>query len=303
MVVTQVVRTWALASRSLPMTASSCGESAPDCAACSSAVERWLLPERLERDAFARFGEHLGGEAQLADALQGARQGHHGIRVGRRHRRVAALPLHRQGVALERLLRHADLRRLHAREVRRDHQRAALVQRQLGVDEVAVVLRQPARARQPAGLLARGQRHDEVAAELLRAARRLQRDGRERRRHRLVVAHPARVQVAVLLGGLEGRHGPRLAFDRHHVDVREQEERPLCARPSHAGDQVPASRRGLEELRLDAGALEPCHQRLQRCGLVAVAGVDAQQLVEDLARLGFDGAGRQRGTGEGEEHV
>jgi len=30
---------------------------------------------------------------------------------------------------------------------------------------------------------------------------------------------------------------------------------------------------------------------------------DAQQLVEDLARLGFDGAGRQRGTGGGEEHV
>ena len=218
--------------------------------------QRRLLPARQERDALARFREHLGGEAQLAHALQGAGEGHHGIEVGGRHRGVAALPLDRQCIALERFLRHADLHRLHPREIRRDHQRAALVQRQLGVDQVAVVLRQPARADQPAGLLARGQRHDQVARELLLGARRFQRDRRERRRHRLVVAHSARVEVAILLGRLEGRNAPRLPLDRHHVDVGEQEQRPLRAGAPDAGDQVPhlAAIRGFAPARRRPGS-------------------------------------------------
>ena len=116
-----------------------------------------------ERDPLARFRKHLGREAQLADALQGAGESHHRVGVGGRHGRVSALALHDQAVALERLFGDTDLHRFHAREIGSHGQTAALVQCQLGIDEVAMVPRQPVRSGQTTRLLARGKGDDEIA--------------------------------------------------------------------------------------------------------------------------------------------
>src|SRR5439155_21027647 len=113
----------------------------------------------------------------------------------------------------------------------------------------------------------------------------------------------ARIEKAVLLGRLERRHRPWLPFDRHDVDVCEQEQRPLLAGPGDAGDQVSTPRRRLEDLRANARLLEAGKHRLQRRRLVAGARIDAQDLVEDLAGFGFDGGGCERDAGEREKHL
>ena len=201
---------------------------------------------------------------------------------------MASLSLDHELVALERLLGDADLHGFHPGQIRRHEERTAFVERQLGIDESAMVLRQRTRAGEAARLLARGQGDDQMRESF--CCPRATSSARERGGHRLVVAHAARIEIPVLLGRFERRDRPGLPFDGDHVDVRQEEEGLLRARAAHACHQVAASRRRLDQLRGHAGFLEPVQQWFERRRLVPMARVDAQKGVQNFTRLGFDGS-------------
>src|SRR5947209_190560 len=127
---------------------------------------------------------------------------------------------------------------------------AALVDAELGVQEVAVVRDEPGRAVEVAALLVRRQRDDDVAVwaeALLLVAYEV---GDEDRGHRLVVNRAAPVEVAVALRELErievGR--PVLPLRLDHVEVRQQEDGPTRARAAQPRDDVAFARvAGMDE--------------------------------------------------------
>ena len=104
---------------------------------------------------------------------------------------------------------------------------AALVQREFGVDQVAVVFQQPLNAERVGvqNLLVGLQRQDDVAIGLVAFLLVADHVGDEGRRHELVVAAAARVIIAVLLDQLERIERPVLAPGRHHVEMRQQQDR------------------------------------------------------------------------------
>jgi hypothetical protein len=99
---------------------------------------------------------------------------------------------------------------------------------------------QPARAVEGAlGLLAAGQRHLEGALELDVLGLEPGQGVDPHRRHRLIVAGAAGVEVTVLLDQGEGVAGPVGALGLDHVDVGEQQQRPgLGIGPRQHGDQA-----------------------------------------------------------------
>ena len=116
---------------------------------------------------------------------------------------------------------------------------AAFVDRELGVDQILVVLHQPVDAVEGAAFLVGRERQNQIAigreAFLLQANQ----VGDELRRHRLVVARAAAVEEAVLLEERERIERPVLALGLDDVEMREQQQR-LAARAgaARARDQV-----------------------------------------------------------------
>ncbi len=98
----------------------------------------------------------------------------------------------------------------------------------------------------------------------------------------------------------------RLQFGFYSVlarlEVREQQERLLLAAAGEARDEVTAPWRTLDDLRGNTGRGEALRDRPQDGGLTAMAGVDPQHRVEDLARFVLEPAlGSHRESRGGED--
>src|SRR5262249_41875689 len=108
---------------------------------------------------------------------------------------------------------------------------AAFVQRELRVDQLAVVLEQPADAVfvAVADFLVGGQRENEVAVGAIALLFEADEGGDQGGGHVFVVGGAAGVEVAVLLDELIGIGGPVLAFSFYYVDVGEEEYRFVLA--------------------------------------------------------------------------
>mmetsp|Transcript_6694 Transcript_6694/g.28037 ORF Transcript_6694/g.28037 Transcript_6694/m.28037 type:complete len:473 (-) Transcript_6694:4052-5470(-) len=159
--------------------------------------------------------------------------------VGLGHRAVAALVDDLELEALEHLLAG-----LHAMEqglaLGGERTAAALVERQLGVDQRPVMLEQVFHAVERAGsdFLAAGQGEDEVARRLQPFLAGPDHVGHVDGRHRLVVRHSAAVEIPALLDELEGVAQPVLAPRLDHVHMGQQQQGPLRARALEPRDEV-----------------------------------------------------------------
>ncbi len=227
-------------------------------------------------------------EVELREPRQSFREAVDGV-VLRRLRAVAALVGDFEPVALEQFLGGLQVDPARLAVLERDA--AAFVQRELGVDEIAMVLDEVVDAvLVPVGdLLVRGQREDQVAIGLVAFLLVADQRRDERRGHELVIARAAAVEVAVLLHELVRVGGPVRAQRFHHVDVGEQQDRLALARAVQACDQVAALRRCLERLHVRVGearGLQTCGHRLRRFVRVAhrLRRVDLHQLLVDVAR-------------------
>ena len=119
----------------------------------------------------------------------------------------------------------------------------------------------------------------------------------------LVVDRAATVDVAAVALGAEGRMGPLLRIDRHHVGVSHHQERPLLAVALEPGDEVGPLRVLGEHLERDALLLEDLLEILDGSNLVAgrAAGVELHQGLEVRQRLGLErrvGLGLRRQAAE-----
>jgi hypothetical protein len=168
---------------------------------------------------------------------------------------------------------------------------AAFVERELGVDQLAAVGRQPFDPVERAvALLAAGERHLDRAlrgvALLLEPDQRIHPHGG----HRLHVGHTARVEIAVLLEQGEGVALPVLAFRFDHIDVRDQENRLRGRRGTGIDHHQPAFLRmlgGGEQRQLTVGEARGFEPRPHAfSGERAAAGrqrrVGFDQLFEEL---------------------
>jgi hypothetical protein len=194
---------------------------------------------------------------------------------------------------------------------------AALVHRVRRVDQRAVLRQQELDAVRVAPLLVGRQREDQVAVGRPPLALVAQQVGDEHRRHRLVVGGAAAQEVAVLLVQHERVARPVGAVGRHHVEVRQQQDRlrrgaSRAAAAAVAHDQVALGRlagrhQQLHVARREAGRAEATRHRLRgaRRGAHRVDGVDLDQLLVHRARellvRGAGGGGRLRGERRGEE--
>src|SRR6185436_12689374 len=101
---------------------------------------------------------------------------------------------------------------------------AAFVERERGVDQVAMILHQETHAVEVVWrLLAAGERELDTALRPETLALEANHRVGEYRRHGLVVRGTARVEEAVFLDQLEGIAHPVGAIGFDHVDVREQQ--------------------------------------------------------------------------------
>ena len=157
--------------------------------------------------------------------------------------------------ASRQFLRGADAHAGHARTL--ESGGAALGDRELGVDGIEVLAHHEIDACSGGvGLLGRFGEEDHVAIQQHAAPLEQQHGHEVRRQHRLVVLGAAAPDVAVLQIGSERIHRPLLALHRHHVRVRQDQQRPLrpvALQPRH---QVGAVGVLGERLRGDAFGLE-----------------------------------------------
>ena len=109
---------------------------------------------------------------------------------------------------------------------------AALVEREFGIDQVAVVLEQPLDAEAIAveDFLVGLERDDDVAIGLVALVPVANEIGDKGSRHIFVVRAAARIEVAVVLGELERFDRPVVADSRNDIEMRNQEDR--LARPA-----------------------------------------------------------------------
>ena len=123
---------------------------------------------------------------------------------------------------------------------------AAFVDGQLGLDQVAMLLGQHARAvmRRIRQLLIGGEREDDVALRPKTFLRVFDQIGDKARRHRLVVDDATAAELAVGFLQLERVETPVLALGLDHVDMRHQEDRLAGAGAAQARDKISLARRG-----------------------------------------------------------
>ena len=166
---------------------------------------------------------------------------------------------------------------------------AALVQRELRVDERALVLDEPgdAVAILVARLLVRLENEDEVAIRPVPFPLVADEIRHESRDHELVVARASRLVVTVFFDELERIRRPVLAARFDDVDVRHEDHRPLCPGTAKLRDEVALERRGLEDvnvLRGEARGPQAFRNGLGRLDGVARPhdGVHLHQLLVDI---------------------
>jgi hypothetical protein len=135
---------------------------------------------------------------------------------------------------------------------------ATFVERELGVDELRVMLQDPIDAVFTARLLVGRREEDDVAIERSAAAHDVLVEQQHRlqvhREHALVVDRSAAIQESLEDFSAEGVGRPALALDTHHIHVREQQHRPRLTRTLQSRHERCARWCRFEEGRLDAGA-------------------------------------------------
>jgi hypothetical protein len=128
----------------------------------------------------------------------------------------------------------------------------ALVEREFGVDQIAVVLQQPADADGVAveDLLVGLQHQDDVAVGLVAFLAVPNHVGDEYSRHELVVDGATAVEIEVLLGQLERIDRPVLAPRLNDIDMGEQHDRLAGAGAAQSRHQVAFARHRREHLQV-----------------------------------------------------
>ncbi len=240
-------------------------------------------------EVVARRLVQVDGEIEPGQPAQAVGQVVDGV-VARRPGAVPAGVRHLEFVGDEHLL--ADLQAVVDRSALAvELAEAGFVQRKLGVDQRAMLLEQVGHTVERRGddLLVAGQRHDDVAPGhpplLLEADQVVDVAGRMR----LVVDHPASVVEAVLLHELERVARPVLAPGFDHVQVRQQQQRPLLAGAFQANHQVALGRAAGRHDQAHLGIavarlLQACRHRGGRDRATArgVRRVDFHELLEDV---------------------
>ena len=222
---------------------------------------------------------HDGRELVLGERDQRAAHPQHGGVVAR-HRRVARLGAgddrHPRATLLTRL---AEVEAL-AGDV--DGVAAALVDRDLGVDQVAVVLPHPGRAVAAAGLLVGEGAHDQVAVERQAHPLDQQHDQQFGGDEVLGIDRAATPDHAVGDIGRERRVLPLVGFDRDDVAVGHQHERAALALALDPGNEAGASRRALQNVRREADRRDDVTQVRRDLRLVAgrVDRLEPDQILE-----------------------
>ena len=168
---------------------------------------------------------------------------------------------------------------------------AALVDGELGVDQLAVVLQQPAHAivRRIRKLFVGREREDDVALGLVARSDIADHVGDEDRRHRLVVDGPASAEIAIGLLQLEGIEVPVLTLCLHDIEMGEKQKRPAHAGAAQSRHQVPLARTGGQNLDVrgwKAAVAQSRRHGLGRAQRVAggLGGVDLDQLTVDVEK-------------------
>ena len=166
---------------------------------------------------------------------------------------------------------------------------AAFVERELGVDQIAMVLQQPPDADLVTveDFLVGLKRQDDIAVGLVALLLVADHVGDEGRRHEFVVAGTASVVIAVFLDQLERIDRPVLAICRHHVDMGKQEDRLARAGTAQPHHKVALARRGLQHLHVTirkAGRTKARRHCFGRLGGVAGRGhrVDLDEFLVDV---------------------
>ena len=164
---------------------------------------------------------------------------------------------------------------------------AVVIEHELRVDQRAVVPHQPLDAVAATALLVRGEGENDVAARpvpfLLQAQERRGHDGIAA----LHVEHAAAVEVAVFFHQLEGVGAPVLAPRLHHVEMPDEQHRPVLARAAQTYHQVLLALLGSghdDVRRRKAGGEKALRHGLggRRDVARGIGGVDRDQLPEDL---------------------
>ena len=221
--------------------------------------------------------------------------------VGSRLRAVAAPVGDGQLVVAVHLLGGAQLEYLgHA--VLGSDRVSVVVQHELGIDELPVIPDEPVDAVAAAALLVRRERKNDVATR----AKTLVLHPQQRRRHDgiaiLHILRAAAVEVAVLLDELEGIGAPVLAPRLDHVEVADEQHRPVLGCATEPHHQVLLALVETEHRDVGGGEArvpEALRRRFGGGGDVAdgVGGVDFDQLLQDLVServgrlVGFRGGG------------
>ena len=207
--------------------------------------------------------------------------------VGDGQRTVSALVVHLEPVVDDVLLAHLEI----VGDARAGDRfaPAALVQTEVGVDQIALVLEQPLDAVERAAAFLVGRERDDDIAIRLESLTLVPNQIRDPDRGlRLVVADAAAVEVAVLLGERERIHAPVFALRLDDVGVREQQNRPALPGAVVAHDQVRLrrTRSAHEDVGgWEAGGLETLGHRLgdRRRRASRVARLDLDHLLVDRA--------------------
>jgi len=187
---------------------------------------------------------------------------------------------------------------------------AALVDRELGVDEIPVLADQPLGAVELTALLVCGEREDQIAFRLEPFPLQANQVGDELRGHGLVVARAAAVEPSVLLAEDERIERPVLALRIDDIEMRKQQHRALCAGSAVPRDEVELVGRRAEQQDVgirEAGGPEPrghCFGSLGHAAGWCVGCVDFDELFVDVPRVLFvrRGLGEHSGGGDGGTH-
>ena len=153
-----------------------------------------------------------------------------------------------------------------------------------------MIFQEPARTvvRRVRQLFIRRQRKDDVALWLEALLAVLNQVGDEACRHRLIVRGTAATEKPIDLLQYKRIKRPVLALGFNHVDMRDQQDRFLCAGAAQAHDHVALARTGRKNLDVfirKATGLQPRRHRLGRAQCIAdgIGRVDLDTFLVDLA--------------------
>src|SRR5258706_4211635 len=185
-----------------------------------------------------RSGYFVGLErkSEIGKPLQRSRQAIDGV-VSDRHRTVAAFVAHLEAKIDDVFF--TDLQIVGNFLALGFLAPSAFVESELGIDQLAVILEEPAHAIVwSATLFVRGESHNDVAVGRKALLLVLNQVGDPYRRLSFIVAGAAAIKETILLEELKRVHAPVLAFGFDDVNVREKENRFEGSRPVIANDEI-----------------------------------------------------------------